>query len=106
MGDDEGESFDPILIFHHIADAPGVGTPLHSIVELEQESDGFFCAVFAYAVPAFEEKVVTCVGGRYARVVDDGKVTDTGQDEVLEDRGGSRVCTEDEDASQFKRGLP
>ena len=52
-----------------------------------------------------EEEVVACVRGSCCSWVQDGEMTDTGENEILEDRGGGCGSGGDEDASGLESCL-
>ena len=104
--DDDSKGSEPFGVrVEHIGEFPGVGDPLDAIVELGEQSNGLGCSVLSDAVEPLEEEVVARVGMGDGLVVEDGKVADAGEDEVLEDGGGRGTGRDDEHTRGLERRL-
>ena len=74
------------------------GLALDGFVELAEERNGFLGTRLANALLSVQEEVVSGISRGGDSSIKDGEVTDAGEDEVLEDRGGCGGCGKDEDA--------
>ena len=90
VGNDDGESGKPSLSLvcsEEVFDVLEHSFPLYAFVELAKERHGLLSARLAYRLHCVEEEVVASISGRSDGSIQDGKVTDAREDEVLEDGG-------------------
>lgn len=82
----------------------------YTFIELSQQADRFFCAVLPNAVRSLEKEVIACIFRRDMSWIEDGKVTNSRKDKVLEDGRGCGGGGDEEDVRGFKcalsRGCP
>ena len=108
MRNDEGESRDVLPALGRLEEGGEIARicdAVDAVVELAQQRHCLGGARLADAGVGVEEEVVACVGGGRGACVEDGKVADAGQDEVLEDGGGGGGARGDEDAGGLERCL-
>jgi hypothetical protein len=86
----------PLWCLEQLLERAGISYAVDALVELAQEGHRLRSARFSDACVSVEEEVVPCISRGRRGVVEDGKVSDTGKDEVLEDGSGGRRAGGDE----------
>ena len=101
MGNDQCKLLYPLpalLRLQELLQRLGHSFSIYTLIKLCKQGKGFFCTVLADGGVSVEEEVVACICRGDRDWVEEGEVTDAGEDEVLEDGGGGGGGGEDESA--------
>ena len=88
----------PFLRLQQLIQRLGHSLSIYTLIELCKQGKRLFCTVLADGGVSVEEEVVACICRGDRDWVEEGEVTDAGEDEVLEDGGGGGGGGEDERA--------